>query len=96
MESFWQTLRFSVRGLRQSPLVSLVAVATLALGIGANATASSLVQSILLRPLPFTDPDRLISLSASNPARPDAPEPVSVPDFFDWRRNRSFSGLAAY
>jgi putative ABC transport system permease protein len=77
-------------------LVSLVAVITLALGIGANATAGSLVHSILLRPLPFADPDRLLSLSEYDLTQPDTPGPVSVPNFFDWRHNRSFEDLAAY
>ena len=96
MAGFWQTLRWSVRALGQNPLFSLVAVVTLALGIGVNATAGSLVHSILLRPLPFADPDHLISLSEVALTQPDAAGPVSVPNFFDWRRNRSFESLAAY
>ncbi|MFY9820305.1 MAG: ABC transporter permease, partial [Thermoanaerobaculia bacterium] len=92
----WRTLQWSARALWHSPLFSLVAIATLALGIGANVTASGLVHSILLRPLPFADPDRLLSLSEQAVGQPDSPEPVSVPNFFDWRHNRSFEDLAAY
>lgn len=96
MASFGQTLRWSARALCQRPLFSLVAVLTLALGIGANATVTSLVHSILLRPLPFAEPDRLLSLSEYARAKPETLKPVSVPNFFDWRQNRSFAGLAAY
>lgn len=95
MASFWHALRFTVRSLARRPLFSLVVIVTLALGIGANATATSLIHSILLRPLPFPDPGRLISLSEVALTQPGTPKPVSVPNFFDWRHNRSFEGLAA-
>ena len=89
----------TLRGAREvsgEPARQRRAVVTLALGIGANATVTGLVHSILLRPLPFAEPDRLISLSEYELAEPDTPRQVSVPNFFDWRHNRSFAQLAAY
>ena len=93
-------LRFAVRRLRKDPGFTITTVLTLALGIGATAAIFSLINAVLLRPLPFPDPGRLVWLSQidttpGNP--PDFAEPLSYPDFFDWRTgNHSFSGMASY
>jgi predicted permease len=92
-----QDLAYGLRGLRRSPGFTAVVVLTLALGIGANTAIFSVVHGVLLRPLSYAAPDRLVML---NQAAPKAGQPVlgfSVPDFMDFRaRNRAFSGLAEY
>ncbi len=60
METFWQDLRFGFRQLLSKPGFALIAVLSLALGIGANTAIFSLVDAVLLRPLPFGDPERLV------------------------------------
>src|SRR5690242_5920668 len=86
---------YSLRVLRRSPRFTLTAVLVLALGIGANSAMFSLVYSVLLRPLPYHDPDRIGVLLSSSEKRAGA---FSMPpaDFLDFRgRNHSFSGMAA-
>ena len=93
-----QDLRFAVRGLLRSPGFTVIALLTLALGIGANSAICSVVRSVLLRPLPYPDSDRLVQLWTDHRARGRAqPEWLDPPEFLDWRRdNRSFSAMAAY
>ena len=97
MDNLRQDLGYSFRGLRRNPGFSFVVVLTLALGIGANTAIFSVVQGVLLRPLPYTAPDRVVTL---NQAAPKAGQPFlgfSVLDFTDFReRNRTFSALAEY
>jgi predicted permease len=97
METFWQDLRFGARVLLKNRGFTLVAVLTLALGIGANTAIFSIVNAVVLRPLPFKDPDRIVYLQGSNPQRELSQNPVAPPDFLDWRaQSRSFSEMAAY
>ena len=92
MQTFWQDLKHAARGLLRSPGFAIVAILTLALGIGANTAIYSVVYGLLLRPLPYIDPDRLVVIGETN-LRDDIS--VAYPDFDDWRqRNRSFSGMA--
>ncbi|HUQ80799.1 MAG TPA: ABC transporter permease [Gemmatimonadaceae bacterium] len=88
-----QDLRFSLRQLARNPVFTAVALITLALGIGANTAIFSVVRGVLLRDLPYAEPDRLLRAYATINGRRTA---VSPADFADWRRqSRSFSALAA-
>jgi len=91
-----QDLRFGLRTLRKSPAFTVIAVLTLALGIGANTAIFSIVNAVLLQPLPFADPDRLVVLSEQMPNTGERMS-ISLPSFLDWRAEaRSFDGLAGY
>lgn len=95
MGALLQDLRYGARTLRKSPGFTLVAVMALALGIGANTAMFSVVNSVLLRPLPYTEPERLLKLYTSMPQFRDAS--ISYPNFLDWQqRSRSFEAMAAY
>src|SRR5579864_6049384 len=99
MQSLLQDLRFAVRQLRKSPGFALTTILTLALGIGATTAIFSLINAVLLRPLPFPDPDRVMSAAAldQSAGKPGIAGSVSYPDFFDWRsRNHSFETIASY
>ena len=92
-----QDLRYAWRSLRKTPVFSLVAVTTLALGIGANTAIFSVVNAVLLRPLPFADPGRLVQLWQPLPGSPDPRNSMSYLDVADFRgMNHVFSGIASY
>jgi predicted permease len=86
-------VRYAFRTLRRSPAFAAAAVVTLALGIGANTAIFSVVNGVVLRPLPYGEPERLVSIYSVINGEHTA---VSPPDFMDWRKDaRSFSGIAA-
>jgi putative ABC transport system permease protein len=94
--TLWQDLRYGLRALRNSLSFTIVAVLTLALGIGANTAIFSVVQGVLLAPLPYRQPDRLVSVFLNN-FRLKSPTYLSYADFLDWRRSAgSFEKMAAY
>src|SRR5262245_58928558 len=95
-ERFLQDARYGLRLLRRSPSFTLVAVAALALGIGANTAIFGVVHGVLLRPLPFPRSERIVALQPLI-TRPVARTPTgSYPDFFDWRsQSRSFEAMAS-
>jgi putative ABC transport system permease protein len=94
MTSLFQDLKYALRGLRRSPGFTVAAVATLALGLGANTAIFSIVNAVLLRPLPYESPNRIVTLEELAPS--GQLEPVSGPNFLDWRAEaRSFASLAA-
>ena len=91
-----QDLRYAARALRKSPGFTLVAALTLALGVGANTAIFSVVNAVMLRPLPFTEPDRLVRIWESNVERGWPTFATSHPNFLDWRAQAgSFESLAA-
>ncbi len=95
MNALWQDIRFALRTLAKSPGFTLVAVLTLALGIGANTAIFSVVNAVTLRPLPYPESARVIVLSETSPQFEEMS--VSYLNFVDWQnRNRSFSQLAGF
>ncbi|HEV3218846.1 MAG TPA: ABC transporter permease [Candidatus Acidoferrales bacterium] len=96
LETFWQDIRFAARTLRKNPGFTAVAVLTLALGIGANTAIFSVVKTVLLDPLPYRQPNRLVKLAAGVRKQTD-PETVSYLLVQDWKeRTHSFKSIALY
>ena len=90
-------LRYAVRGLLKKPLFAVLTVLTLALGIGANAAIFSVVNGVLLRPLPYPHPGQLMMVWIYNPRQGFDKDVAPYPGFSDWRaQSRSFEHLAAY
>ena len=99
MQALLQDLRFAIRQMRKHPGFALTTILTLALGIGATTAIFTLINAVLLRPLPFPESDRIMALSSTNPSvgKGGLSSFVSYPNFFDWRsRNRSFESMASY
>ena len=97
LESVWHDLRYAVRTLLRSRGFTVVTVLTLALGIGANAAVFSVAHAIMLQPLPYAAPERLVALVPAQKGQPGTAEPISFPTFRDWwNQSRSFSSMAAY
>ncbi len=100
LESTVQDLRFALRGWAKTPGFAVAAVATLALGIGANTAVFSVISGVLLRPLPFADPDRLVQVNEIQPRSASSVEtsgPVWPTDFKEFRsHSRLFAGFITY
>jgi predicted permease len=97
MESFLQDVRFAFRALARAPGYTAIALLTLALGIGATAAIFTVVNGVLLRPLPYADADRLVRVYQASVEHGVDRAAASPLDYADWReRTRAFSGLAAY
>ncbi|MGZ8843274.1 MAG: ABC transporter permease [Pyrinomonadaceae bacterium] len=95
MSNILKDIRYGIRSLARHPGFTAIALITLALGIGANTAIFSVVNTVLLRPLPFDDPESIVWLWDTQPQLPTAPS--SLPDFLDWKeQNRSFEHLAAF
>ena len=95
LTSLPQDLRYGFRVLAKSPAFSLIAILTLALGIGANTAIFSVVNGVLLNPLPFRQPEQLVSMFQEIKNFDNGS--ISYPNFKDWQRmNTTFAGMAAY
>ena len=97
LEALFRDVRFGLRMLLKTPGFTVVALATLALGIGANTAIFSLVNGVLLRPLPFPDAERIIYIEGKNPAAGITESNISFLDFTDWSQQTDlFASTAAY
>jgi putative ABC transport system permease protein len=97
VDMLWQDLRYAARVLQSRPLFTLVAVLTVAIGIGANTAIFSIVYGVLLKPLPFRDPATLVQIWETNPLRNWTDATASPANLLDWRkRNRVFEDIAFY
>jgi predicted permease len=95
MSGLGQDLRYALRQIRKNPGFTAVAALTLALGIGANTAIFSVVNAVLLNPLPFPNASRIVSLFEATPNFPQGS--ISYPNFLDWQReNHSFEAMAAF
>ena len=96
MESFSRNVRYALRNLRKRPVFSLIVVFTLALGIGANTAIFSVVDAVLLAPLPYGDPDKLVVVWAKNEKQNLTQQPISYPNIVDLKQaNHVFEHLSA-
>jgi hypothetical protein len=96
LASLAQDVRYALRALRRQPGFALVVMLTLGIGIGINTAAFSIVNAVLLRPLPFPDPERLVALEERLSGL-ESGAPFSPPDFLDVEREQqSFESVAAY
>ncbi|MGH9735676.1 MAG: ABC transporter permease [Candidatus Acidiferrales bacterium] len=95
MSNWLQDIRYAVRMLLKSPGFAMIAILTLALGIGANTALFSVVNGVLLNPLPYPHPDQVVTVASTFPGFGEGS--VSYLDYLDWERdNHSFTSLAAY
>ena len=96
LDQFRQDLRFAVRTIRRAPGVSLIAIASSALGIGVCAVVIAILDFAMFRPLPVDGPERLLAISETDRRTGEAGQDLSFPDFRDLRQARAFAGVAAY
>ena len=93
----WADVKYTMRSLAAQPLFYTVVILTLALGVGANAAIFTVVNAVLLRPLPYPDPDRLMMVWTYNPRQGFDKDVATYPNFEDWRRgSQSFDRMSAY
>src|ERR1044072_4318241 len=97
MRTLWQDVRFGLRLFWKRPGFTAVALAVLALGVGANTAIFSVVNAVLLRPLPYPGAERIVAFDGVNPSKGIDESNLSAPDFNDWREQaRSFEALSIY
>jgi putative ABC transport system permease protein len=97
LEALWQDIRFGIRMMTKNPGFSIAAIITLALGIGGNAAIFTIFNAVLLRPLPYADPQKLVTLAVARSGELETVNPFSIVRFEMIRdHSRSFDGVAAY
>ncbi|MGH9871743.1 MAG: ABC transporter permease [Pyrinomonadaceae bacterium] len=97
MDTLSKDVRYGFRSLLKRPAFTVIAVITLALGIGANTAIFSTINALLLKPLPFPDPDRIVALWDKVPSRGVERNEVTVANYLDWRaQSKSFENLGIY
>src|SRR5262245_14576265 len=97
LETIWQDLRYGARMLLKNLAFSITAISILAIGIGANTAIFSVLYAVILRPLPYAEPERLVMIKEDWPAEGIPDVGASMPDFLEWRnRNRVFERLEAF
>jgi putative ABC transport system permease protein len=97
IERLWQDVRYASRTFKRSPGFALIAIVTIAIGVGANAAIFSVVNATLLRPLPYPRAHELVLVSGSNRQTGQSTGDATPANFLDWRaRNHSFAGMAAF
>ena len=97
MEALFKDLRYAIRSLLKQPGFAAIAVITLALGIGANTAMFSVINAVLLRPLPYHEPGRLVTIWEESPERGMYQMPVSFANYRDWvDQNHVFEQISAY
>ena len=95
MESIVYDVRYAARNLLKNPGFALAAILTLSIGIGANTAIFTAVNGVLLRPLPYPEPDRLVQVWGFHPEI--GTESMSFPDFVDWRaQNTTLASMSGY
>ncbi|HEY6402174.1 MAG TPA: ABC transporter permease, partial [Blastocatellia bacterium] len=96
MQTIWQDLRYGARMLAKKPMFTLVAILTLALGVGANTAIFTVINAVLLRPLPYEEAERLVVINTTMRRETIEARSASYPDFVDWRdQNTVFERIAA-
>ena len=96
MDLLWKDIRYSIQSLRANPGFALVSILTLALGIGATTAIFSVVNGVLLRPLPIHDPSRVVIVSEHRLDEPDGPGSVSPANYVEWtKETRTFSSIGS-
>jgi putative ABC transport system permease protein len=96
LDELASNLRYALRGIRKSPSFSVVAIIVMAVGIGACTAVFSVVNSVLLRPMPYPDPGRIVRIYANNPPLTVTTGPTSLPDAKDWADSGIFKSVGIY
>jgi len=97
MDAFFKDIRYGIRGLAKRPVLTIIAIVTLGLGIGANSAIFSTINALLLKPLPFPDPERIVAVWEKVPSRGMERNEVAMANYLDWNaQSQAFEHLGFY